>query len=206
MAFDLRTLLAPLLRWRATSAEGLDFLPLTGPALLVANHVGQQDPQALVGIILARTHRLPYVIAKWKIFAHPLVRRIAHTIPLYAERSQTMAETQRVLEHGGLVCIYPEGGVGTLPTIGRVKTGAARLALATRVPVIPVGIQRVHRVPRTEAEHTRDLLVGRVRVAFGQPVDLTPWYGLTVDRPLLDKVNAAMMTRVAQLAGKTYTG
>ncbi len=206
MAFDLRTLLSPLLRWRATSAEGLEYLPKTGAAILVANHVGLQDPQALIGVVLAHAHRMPFIIAKWKIFANPLVRSIANTIPLYADRGQTIAEASRLLGRGGLVCVYPEAGVNSEMQIGRVKTGAARLALASHVPVIPIGIRRTTSVPQTEADHRRDMLFGRVRVAIGKPIDLSTWYGLTVDRPLLDKVTAEIMARVAELAGKTYTG
>ncbi len=206
MPADIRTLFSPLLRWRATSAEGLENLPKLGPTILVANHVGLQDPQALMGVVLAHTHHLPYVIAKWKIFGNPIVRHLAHTIPLHEDRSQTIAETKALLERGAVVCIYPEGGVGTSMQIGKVKTGAARIALATRTPVIPVGIQRISPIPRTEADHQKDMFTGRVRLTFGTPVDLTPWYGLTVDRPLLDKVTEAIMTRVASLAGKTYIG
>lgn len=206
MAFDLRTILAPLLRWRATSAEGLENLPKTGPAILVANHVGLQDPQALMGVILSHAHQLPYVITKWKIFENSFVRRLIHSIPLHADRSQTIAEAIALLKRGAMVCIYSEGGVGTAMTIGKVKTGAARLALATHAPVIPVGIQRINAIPQNEADHRHDMLFGRVRITVGAPVDLSSWYGLTVGRPLLDKVTAAIMTRVAGLAGKTYTG
>ena len=124
MAFDLRTLLSPLFRWRATSAEGLDNIPKTGGAILVANHVGLQDPQALFGVVLAHRHRMPYFITKWKIFENPIVRYIANTIPLFPNRKQTLAEATSILQRGELVCFYPEAGVNTLQTIGKVKTGA----------------------------------------------------------------------------------
>ncbi|MEK7631413.1 MAG: lysophospholipid acyltransferase family protein [Patescibacteria group bacterium] len=206
MAFDLRTLLVPLLRWRATSAEGLENIPKTGAAILVANHVGLQDPQALFGVVLAHHQRMPYFITKWKIFANPIVRYIANTIPLYPDRKQTLVEATSILQRDNLVCLYPEGGVNTQPTIGKVKTGAARLALATRLPVIPIGFRRLTPVPQTSADHRQDMLFGRVQLRVGPPVDLSAWYGRTVDRPLLDKVVAQIMTRVAELAGKTYTG
>ncbi|MDP2789787.1 MAG: lysophospholipid acyltransferase family protein [bacterium] len=206
MAFDLRTLLSPLFRWRATSAEGLENLPKSGAAILVANHVGLQDPQALIGVVLAHSHRMPYILAKWKIFANPLVRYIANTIPLYDDRSQTIAEVTALLQRGELVCFYPEAGVNTQQTIGKVKTGAARLALASRAPVIPIGLRRTSPVPQSSADHRHDILFGRVQIIIGKPIDLSTWYGLTVDRPLLDKVTGVIMTRVAELAGKTYTG
>lgn len=205
MAYALaRKLVYPLLRWRVASAEGLEHLPKTGPALLVANHVGQQDPLLLTYVIARAIHRKPRAIAKWKIFHSRLARSWAKTIPLYADRSQTIAEARSALEQGDLVLIYPEAGINVHQAIGMVKTGAARLALATRVPVIPIGLRRTSAPPKTELQHTLDMFVGRLHVRVGSPVDLTSWRGRAVDRPLLDAVMAELMTRVANLAGKTY--
>jgi 1-acyl-sn-glycerol-3-phosphate acyltransferase len=184
----------------------LENLPKVGPAILVANHVGLQDPQALIGIVLAHSHRMPAILAKWKIFANPIVRFLSNTIPLYDDRRKTIAEAMALLQKGELVCFYPEAGVNTQQTIGKVKTGAARLALASRAPVIPIGLRRISAVPQTSADHRHDILFGRVRVVIGKPIDVSAWYNRTVDRPLLDAVTDAIMTRVAALAGKTYTG
>ncbi len=207
MAYTIaRKLVYPLLRWRVASAEGLENLPRTGPALLVANHVGQQDPLLLTYVIAQAVNRKARAIAKWKIFHGRLATSWAETIPLHADRRQTMTAAQQALEQGALVLIYPEAGINVHREIGKVKTGAARLALATRIPVIPVGLRRTDAPPKTELKHILDLFIGRVHVRIGTPIDLRAWYDLTVDRPLLDKVNEAIMTRVAELAGKTYTG
>jgi 1-acyl-sn-glycerol-3-phosphate acyltransferase len=148
---------------------------------------------------------MPSILAKWRIFANPLVRAIANTIPLYDDRQRTIAIALDLLQRGKIVCVYPEAGVNTQQTIGKVKTGAARLGLASRAPVIPIGLRRVSAVPQTSADHRHDILFGRVKVTIGAPIDISAWYGRPVDRPLLDEVTAAIMIRVAELAGKTYT-
>lgn len=207
MAYPISSkILFPLLRWRLASTEGLDRIPRTGPCLLVSNHVGLQDPQALLVAVITSTHRKVHVITKWPIFATKFSRRWLGTIPLNTDRSKTVAETEAILRAGGMVCIYPEAGINIQTTIGKVKTGAARLALATRVPVIPLGVRRTSPVPQSEAEHRRDMLFGRVHFRVGQPLDLRQWYGREVDRPLLDAVMAAIMKPVAMLANKTYVG
>jgi 1-acyl-sn-glycerol-3-phosphate acyltransferase len=174
--------------------------------LLVSNHVGLQDPQALLAAVITTTHRKVHVITKWPIFATKFSRRWLGTIPLNDDRSKTVAETEALLRAGEIVCIYPEAGINTHATIGKVKTGAARLALATRVPVIPLGVRRTTPVPQSDADHRRDLIFGRVHFKVGQPLDLHQWYCLEVNRPLLDVVTDAIMEPVAQLANKTYIG
>jgi 1-acyl-sn-glycerol-3-phosphate acyltransferase len=207
MAFGFaRKLVYPLLRWRLASAEGLENLPKTGPAILVANHVGQQDPIMLIYLMARAINRKPRAITKWKIFSSKLALQWLQTIPLDPDRSKTIAAAEYALKHGDIILVYPEAGINIHQTIGKVKTGAARMALATRVPVIPLGLRRTSAPPTSEWKHILDIFIGRVHVRVGKPIDLSPWYGLTVDRPLLDKVTAEIMTRVAQLAGKTYTG
>jgi 1-acyl-sn-glycerol-3-phosphate acyltransferase len=207
MAYPISSrIIFPLLRWRIASAEGLDRIPRTGSCLLVSNHVGLQDPQALLAAVITTTHRKVHVITKWPIFATKFSRRWLGTIPLHADRSKTVAETEALLRAGELVCVYPEAGINSQPTIGKVKTGAARLALTTRVPVIPLGVRRTSPAPQSEADHRRDMFFGRVRLNVGQLIDLRQWYGREVDRPLLNAVMAAIMKPVAQLANKTYVG
>lgn len=180
-------------------------IPKKGPALLVANHVGQQDPLLLmVAIILATGGRKVHAITKWKIFATWPLHPWLETIPLQADPQQTLHLAQHYLAQDALVLIYPEAKINPLPTIAKVKTGAARLALQTRVPVFPIGLQRTTPPAQTEREHLLDILTGRVRITVGPALDLRAYYGQTVDRPLLDTVMRAIMTPVATLAGKTY--
>jgi len=207
MAFPIaRHLSVPFFRWRVASAEGLGNIPRTGPALLVANHVGQQDPLLLTYAILRATGgRAPHTIAKWKIFHSQFTQDWLGTIPLYPDRKQTVARSEALLRSDELVLVYPEARINPLPTIGKVKTGAARLAVATRVPVIPIGLTRTNTPPQSELGHTLDMFLGRVRIRVGQPLDLSRWYDRPVDKVLLDEVSAAIMTPVAALAGKTYS-
>lgn len=202
-----RPLFGPLLRRRIASAEGLDFIPKAGPALLVANHVGLQDPILLMtAVIMATGGRKLHAITKWKIFETWPLHPWLETIPLTADPQQTLHLAQRYLEAGELVLIYPEAKVNPLSTIVKVKTGAARLALQTQVPVFPVGLQRTTPPAQSEYQHFRDMLFGRVRIAVGSAINLQELYNRPIDRPLLDMVMRAIMTPVATLAGKTYVG
>lgn len=202
--FSRRTF-GPLLRPRITSITGLENIPRTGPVLFVANHVGDHDPLLLgAAIILHTGGRKIHTVTKWKILWCPLWRKWMGIIPLYPDRTKTFSRLEELIRRREMVLIYPEGGVNVKPVIDHVKTGAARLALTTRVPIIPVGLQRATPPPKTELGFVLEILYARLRIQFGPPLDLAPWFGRTIDAALLKEVNSKIMTTVANLANKTY--
>ncbi len=112
-----------------------------GPKLFVANHPSGTDPFL---IHLASPHPVSVLITA-KAFAVPLFGyyiRKARQIPVKpGQGGEVLEQARRMLEHGHSIAIFPEGDFS--PQAGgfqKPRTGAARLALATGVPVIPVGI------------------------------------------------------------------
>ncbi|MFA6588641.1 MAG: lysophospholipid acyltransferase family protein [Patescibacteria group bacterium] len=185
----------------------MENIPARGPILLVSNHVGLQDPQLLITTLMrCFKNRKIHVIAKWKIFHSQLIQNWLGTIPLYPDRSRSFESAKNLLNRGEIVLIYPEGGVNSSNQIGKIKTGAARLALMTKVPVIPISLIRTSPPPQKPADHRRDLVFGRVQIKIGKPLDLSPWYNLTIDNNLLKKVNQAIMAPIANFANKIYIG
>ena len=89
----------------------------------------------------------PRFLAKESLFRAPVVGRIvrgAEQIPVYRESAGAAmarcAAAVAAVEAGECVAIYPEGTLTRDPDLWpmRGKTGAARVALATGCPVIPV--------------------------------------------------------------------
>ena len=75
-----------------------------------------------------------------------------------------------VLEDGFSVLIFPEGKRTERGEIDRFRPGIGMIASRLDVPVIPVRIEGLDRV----LHHTwRMATPGRVRVAFGKPLNLT---------------------------------
>ncbi|MGC4153761.1 MAG: lysophospholipid acyltransferase family protein [Propionicimonas sp.] len=121
-------------------------LPRTGGVIVVANHISNADPLALAHYLVWQG-RWPRFLAKIEVWSMPIagwvvkatgqipVRRGAH------DASDSLAAAKQALAAGECVVVYPEGTIttdpGGWPMIGR--TGAARLALATGAPLIPVG-------------------------------------------------------------------
>jgi 1-acyl-sn-glycerol-3-phosphate acyltransferase len=154
-----------LFRLRAT---GKEHLPRTGGFVLSANHLSNIDPWP-IGIPLL-PHRELRFMAKAELFRSPLwpILRLGGAFKVERGRGDEQAiETAiRLARAGEVVAIFPEG---TRRKKGLVKkyeprahTGAARVALAAGVPLIPAAIAGTNRLLR----------LGPFRVAYGPPVEL----------------------------------
>jgi 1-acyl-sn-glycerol-3-phosphate acyltransferase len=90
----------------------------------------------------------------------------------------SMSAAMRALDAGWSIALFPEAGVSRSFTVRRCHTGAVRMALATGVPLIPVGVWGGHRITtrghgprnRTHRGSVRDAWTAPVRVHFGPPV------------------------------------
>lgn len=193
-----------LFRLRYRHAERI---PVTGPVLVVANHVSVLDPLACARLVFDRG-RIPHFLAKEAVFVGlaGTILRAAGQIPVArystaARGALTAAEAD--LRAGNVIVVYPEGSVTRDPRWWpmQARTGAAHLALTSDAVVVPVaqwGPQRVHDY------HTRKLHL-RLRTPVdhlvGEPIDLSDLRaevraGRPLDAALLRETTELMMTKV----------
>ena len=143
-----------------------------GPVLLVANHPNTLADPALIQATAGRTVRF---LAKSTLFADhvvsPLIRR-SGAIPVYrrmdpgvdtSRNAETFTAVGAALEAGEAVCLFPEGKSHAAGHLEPLRTGAARMVLASRRPVtiVAVGLN-FSRLARFRS---------RVTVVFGRPFD-----------------------------------
>jgi 1-acyl-sn-glycerol-3-phosphate acyltransferase len=133
-----------LLRLRV---RGEEHVPALGCALLAGNHISSLDGIVLAVETARRTRRRIRFLVAAEFFGGPVygpILRATEQIPVHrgARDLAALADARGALASGTLAGIYPEGGVAEFPEQGvrRGKSGAARLALSTGCPVIPVGI------------------------------------------------------------------
>jgi 1-acyl-sn-glycerol-3-phosphate acyltransferase len=125
--------------------RGMEHIPPTGPAILVANHMSHADPFVL-GHYVYDAGRWPRYLAKASVFRLPLVGRLLYAVEQIPVERGTIDAVKALdaavdaLKAGKAVLIYPEGTTTKEPDLWpmRGKTGAARLWLATGAPMIPV--------------------------------------------------------------------
>lgn len=207
----LHAVVKPLTRrdWRDQ-----DKLPATGGVIVVANHISYVDPLAL-GQFVAFSGRWPRFMAKASIFTVPVIGRIIAAcgqIPVRRGSQQSadaLAQARTALAAGRAVVVYPEGTITLDPDLWpmRGKTGAARLALQTGAPVVPIGQWGAQEVMHGKKLHLPRLLPRKtLRLAAGDPVPLDDLRAQPVTAATLaeatDRIMAAITALVAELRGE----
>ena len=158
--------------------EGMDRLP-QGGYIAVVNHVTKIDPLAVAHAVYSGGHS-PHFLAKDSLFRTPVFGRVLSGLQqIRVVRDQRAAqkaldEARKVLDDGGAIIIYPEGTLTRDPQLWpmRAKTGAARLALSTGVPVVPITHWGVQGLMAPYAKMLRVLPRPRYRLTVGDVVDL----------------------------------
>jgi len=187
-------------------------LPAKGPAIVIANHRSPADPMILwmnnhlradgsdvctISFLMAREY--------YKIPGLRFICEAMQSIPIDRD-GQDMAPARsalRRLQSGDFVGVFPEGRINTGDGLLDANPGVAWLALRAKVPVYPVFI---HGSPRgknmVEPFHT----FARVRVEYGNPIDLTPYYDQRVTQELMREVTDLLMNRLAEVGGIDRSG
>ncbi len=125
--------------------EGFGHVP-AGGCIVVSNHLSHADPITL-GHSLVDHGYVPRFMAKDSLFHVPVFGRIMHNagqIPVVRQSASAAEAVQAAVDAvlaGEMLVVYPEGTLTRDPDLWpmRGKTGAARIALRTGCPVIPVG-------------------------------------------------------------------
>lgn len=129
---------------RRTWIDG-EKIPASGGCLVVVNHVSHVDP-FLTAFFVWDHGRIPRYLAKSELFRTPFVGRVlgsAHQIPVERRSKNAIGAYDAAvaaINAGECVVVYPEGTLTRDPDLWPMtgKSGAARIALATGAPVIPV--------------------------------------------------------------------
>ncbi|MCT9931425.1 1-acyl-sn-glycerol-3-phosphate acyltransferase [Planotetraspora sp. A-T 1434] len=190
-------------RWR-----GGEQVPRKGGLIIAANHLSWSDP-VLLSHFLYNNGRWPVILAKAGLFKVPFLGHVIaklQAVPVArgsTEATQSLKIAEQRLRDGACVLFYPEGTItrdpDMWPMIG--KTGAARLALATGVPVIPVAHWGAQELLPYGEKKPRLFPRKRFRVQAGPPVDLSKYAGLPMRGSVLREATADIMAAItAQLA------
>ncbi|MHC2998885.1 lysophospholipid acyltransferase family protein [Microbacterium sp. HJ5] len=194
--------------------HGAEKLPREGAYVLAPNHYSEADPLA-VALAVWKAGRAPRFMAKESLFRVPVlgwILRSTGMVPVARSSSaasarQTLETSETLVRLGRGVIVYPEGTLTREPDLWpmRGKTGAVRLALADAIPVIPMAHWGVQQVMPRYGKLKLWPLRRRVRVVFGDPVDLSAFSGGQQPVNLAaatDRVMADVADLLAQLRGE----
>lgn len=199
----LRPLIPALMKndWR-----GQENFPATGGMILAANHLSYFDVLAL-SLFADRAGRYPVFLAKSSLFKikvlGPILRKLGQ-LPVYrgqANAALVLRDAEQGLRDGACVIFYPESTVTRDPAQWPMvaKSGVARLALATGVPVIPAAHWGAQRILPYGSVIPKIIPRKRVQVLAGPPVDLSAFQNQPVTGEVLRAATAKIMADITGL-------
>lgn len=188
-------------------------IPATGGCVVVVNHISHVDPLTLAHLLYDHGRLVRY-LAKDALFKVPVVGAICRDsgqIPvtrLSADAAKAYDAAVAAVSRGELIGVYPEGTITRDPDGWpmRGKTGAARIALSTGCPVIPIGQWGAQEVLPAYTARLHVVPPRTVHYKVGDPVDLDDLRGkpqtAEVLREATDRIMAAITALVADLRGE----
>lgn len=197
--------LFPLARKRLT-ISGEEHIPRDGVFLIVANHQSYLDPPMMGLVFIPRIKKKIGFITKTSVAkSFGAFGAYLGMIGINPEnKAESLERSLRWLKKGNPVCIFPEGTRNYDATnLTKGKTGAARLALWSGVPVIPVGI----RVPagRSTRQSVSQFFLSRTPLIMriGQPIRFAHTEDITHE--LLEDTTRTIMRAISGLCDKQYS-
>lgn len=202
--------------WRGQEHLQAEVLPDgTQVGIVVSpNHISWFDPLQSAHF-LYDSGRPPRFLGKEAVFRVPVIGRIitgAGQIPVYREgrdAANSVRDAVAAVRRGECVVVYPEGTIsrdpGLWPMTGR--TGAARIALETGAPLVPMAQWGAQEVIGPYRKEFRILPRKTMRVTAGPPVDLDDLRGRPIDavtlRTATERLVAAITAQLEVIRGET---
>jgi len=161
-------------------AKGRDNIPANSNFILVANHERYGDPWCICFTVLNHINKQIHFVASpkfWPYLGKGICEDFWGCIPAYPGKTYNRVKDQ--LLKGNIVGLFPEG---YLHIKGKAPSdGAVRLALETKIPILPVAVKSSYMPLKSE-------------VIFGKPFLIT-------DKKNTKKQMSTIMKDIYELKG-----
>jgi 1-acyl-sn-glycerol-3-phosphate acyltransferase len=204
--FAVCLLKPPLLAFTRRDWKGAEHLPRDRGFVAVTNHISYADPFTFAHFLYDNGCP-PRFLAKERVFRVPVIGWIltgAGQIPVYRETSdasKALVAAVRAVEQGECVAIYPESTLTRDPELWPMagKTGAARVALLTGCPVIPIAQWGAQDLLAPYGKRPHLIPPRTCHTYAGPPVDLSTYQGRPLDVPTLREATDTIMSAITVL-------
>lgn len=147
---------------------GQQNIPQDGPFIIVANHSSLLDP-IILGVSIKP--KIIFVAAAYlfEISWLGYLLRKANSIPVQKENDiKAIKQSLKILQKGGVLGIFPEGGIDRQKNNLPVRAGAAYLATKVGVPIVPIKIKGADKAFPRGAKFIRSL--NKIEVEIKKPI------------------------------------
>jgi 1-acyl-sn-glycerol-3-phosphate acyltransferase len=201
-----KAILSPVFKvlWKV-KVNGAEHVPATGPAIFCPNHTSVID-SFMLPLVLPR--RISYVgkaeyMDSWKTkYLFPAMGMIPIDRGGGEAAERALSTAARVLDAGEFFGIYPEGTRARDGKLHRGRTGAARLALRTGAPIIPVGMKGTREIQPPDAKVPKPFK--SCEISFGRPIDVGRYQDRADDRLVPRQIIDEVMYEIRELSGQEY--
>lgn len=174
--------------------------------IIVSNHTSNFDPLVLAHFV-NDNGRIPQFLAKAEVFKLPFfgaILRSSGQIPVHrgtSHASNSLVDAEKAVNAGGTAVIYPEGTLTFDPNLWPMtgQSGAARLAFATKAPVIPVAQWGAHKVIPRFRKGLKLIPPQTLFVTAGEPIDFSDLFVGEVSAEMLEKATTRIMDSLTKL-------
>lgn len=197
----------PLIKLYVSKVNGLENLPKNNAFIAAANHASYMDHLIIASFLITHLDKKIHFLAKKEHFDN-IFKKAWHTyagaIPLDREKGGKKALIWAVnaLKKGKIIAIHPEGTRSLTGQLQHAKTGVARLALMTKVPVIPIGLIGTFEMLPKGKYMPR---FRRAMMSIGKPMYFPEYHNKKINKRILRDVTTRIMKEIARLCNQKYT-
>lgn len=207
-----KLIIIPIYKLWLRKVQGLENIPKDKPFIIAANHASYYDAALLHCIIIPKINKIIRALvdsAYWNNVVNKTVLNWGECIPVFVENEpgaknknkKSIEEAIKYLKNRGIVQIFPEGTRSKDGKLKKAYNGVAKLALKTKVSVLPVGIIDSHKVLPKGKIFPR---FKRCEVKIGKPIHFENYYDKKFDNKTLEEVTRRIMKQIGKLIGQKY--
>lgn len=207
MAYPIgKRLISPIINFWIKEVNGLQNVPKNSPFIVAANHASYMDHFIIMCTLLPHLNKKIHHLAKKEHFDN-ILKKAWHTyagaIPLDRQSGgkETLKWAIKALKEGKIIAIHPEGTRSLTGKLQKAKTGVARLALITKVPVLPIGLIGTFEIlPKGKYIPKFKKAVMNI----GKPMYFDKYYNKKINKRMLREVTTIIMKEIAKLCRQQY--
>jgi 1-acyl-sn-glycerol-3-phosphate acyltransferase len=215
--FFARNVLAVIVKVFIKSLKGKKNIPKDGPFIIASNHASFIDDFIVPLTILRKVNKKFHIFVNSRFYKYKLIKKfldnyecipvdVAKDVKDEKRRKKTNEEAFKKaingLKKGLFFIIFPEGGRSNDGKLKKAKVGVARVALESKVKVLPVGIIGSYDIMPKGAKFP--ILGRKADIIIGKPMSFEKYYGKEKDYKSLREVTNSIMKEIARLTNQEY--
>ncbi len=201
----LRRFLAPIIKFWIKEANGIGNIPKDRNFIIAANHTSYMDHLIIGAIFIKHLNKKIHFLSKKEHFDN-VFKRAWHTyagaIPIDRRNGKDAIEKAvKSLLEGKIIAIHPEGTRSLDGKLQKAKTGIARIALQSKIQVVPVGLIGTFEI-LPKGKYIPKFKKSIINI--GKPIDFTEYNDIIPNKKILNEITTKIMKEIANLSNQKY--